>query len=305
MGRAPCCDKANVKRGPWSPEEDTALKHYVEKHGTGGNWIALPHKAGLKRCGKSCRLRWLNYLRPDIKHGSFTEEEDKVICTLYKNLGSRWSVIASHLPGRTDNDVKNYWNTKLKKKLLAAKNNTSGNLNIHSNSHNPISTSPSSPCVSTSNSFSYNFSAQVTEVASSLSQPPNEAGGFNYKLDSKKLFQNSSPFSLPRPSESSEISSCAKIFSVSTSSQEASVSATPSLPVEDNNYIAWSGNAATEFDNILMDFGHGSHYDLLSEYGFPEKLAEATPNPVNFGLTSLLATADNKAQGVYQQCHIR
>nr|XP_043633580.1 transcription factor RAX2-like [Erigeron canadensis] len=119
MGRAPCCDKDNVKRGPWSPEEDSKLKNFIEKHGTGGNWIALPHKAGLKRCGKSCRLRWLNYLRPNIKHGEFTDDEDKIICSLYANIGSRWSIIAAQLPGRTDNDIKNYWNTKLKKKLLA------------------------------------------------------------------------------------------------------------------------------------------------------------------------------------------
>ncbi|KAK9061563.1 hypothetical protein SSX86_018745 [Deinandra increscens subsp. villosa] len=119
MGRAPCCDKDNVKRGPWSPEEDAKLKTFIEKYGTGGNWIALPHKAGLKRCGKSCRLRWLNYLRPNIKHGEFTDDEDKIICSLYANIGSRWSIIAAQLPGRTDNDIKNYWNTKLKKKLLA------------------------------------------------------------------------------------------------------------------------------------------------------------------------------------------
>ncbi|KAJ0787358.1 putative transcription factor MYB-HB-like family [Helianthus annuus] len=118
MGRAPCCDKANVKKGPWSSEEDAKLKEFIGKYGTGGNWIALPQKAGLKRCGKSCRLRWLNYLRPNIRHGEYSDEEDRIICNLYASIGSRWSVIAAQLPGRTDNDIKNYWNTKLKKKLL-------------------------------------------------------------------------------------------------------------------------------------------------------------------------------------------
>ncbi|XP_060171334.1 transcription factor RAX3-like [Lycium barbarum] len=118
MGRAPCCDKNNVKKGPWSPEEDAKLKSYIEQHGTAGNWIALPQKIGLKRCGKSCRLRWLNYLRPNIKHGGFSEEEDNFILSFYISIGSRWSIIAAQLPGRTDNDIKNYWNTKLKKKLF-------------------------------------------------------------------------------------------------------------------------------------------------------------------------------------------
>ncbi|KAK1698961.1 hypothetical protein QYE76_015658 [Lolium multiflorum] len=118
MGRAPCCDKERVKRGPWAPEEDEQLRSYVRAHGIGGNWIALPQKAGLNRCGKSCRLRWLNYLRPDIRHGGYTDHEDRVICSLYASIGSRWSIIASKLPGRTDNDVKNYWNTKLKKKAM-------------------------------------------------------------------------------------------------------------------------------------------------------------------------------------------
>lgn len=118
MGRRPCCDKAKVKRGIWSPEEDATLKDYLLKHGPVSNWIALPQKAGLQRCGKSCRLRWLNYLRPDIKRGAFTQEEEDIICNLYCTIGSRWSIIALNLPGRTDNDVKNYWNTKLKKKYI-------------------------------------------------------------------------------------------------------------------------------------------------------------------------------------------
>ncbi|KAK2358827.1 hypothetical protein P8452_77845 [Trifolium repens] len=130
MGRAPCCDKANVKKGPWSPEEDATLKSYIETNGTGGNWIALPQKIGLKRCGKSCRLRWLNYLRPNIKHGGFTEEEDNIICSLYISIGSRWSIIAAQLPGRTDNDIKNYWNTRLKKKLLGKRKQSNNNNNL-------------------------------------------------------------------------------------------------------------------------------------------------------------------------------
>ncbi|XP_043704600.1 transcription factor MYB35-like [Telopea speciosissima] len=116
MGKPSCCDKSNVKRGLWTAEEDAKILAYVSMYGT-GNWTLVPKKAGLKRCGKSCRLRWTNYLRPDLKHDTFTPQEEKLIVRLHKAIGSRWSLIAAQLPGRTDNDIKNFWNTKLRKKL--------------------------------------------------------------------------------------------------------------------------------------------------------------------------------------------
>ncbi|KAJ0045325.1 hypothetical protein Pint_03661 [Pistacia integerrima] len=116
MGRIPCCEKDNVKRGQWTPEEDNKLSSYIAQHGT-RNWRLIPKNAGLQRCGKSCRLRWTNYLRPDLKHGQFSEAEEQAIVKLHSVVGNRWALIAAQLPGRTDNDVKNHWNTKLKKKL--------------------------------------------------------------------------------------------------------------------------------------------------------------------------------------------
>ncbi|XP_072952050.1 transcription factor MYB102-like [Typha angustifolia] len=117
MGRAPCCDKNGLKKGPWTQEEDEKLISYIRKHGQ-GNWRNLPKNAGLARCGKSCRLRWTNYLRPDIKRGMFSVEEETTIIQLHSILGNKWSAIAAQLPGRTDNEIKNYWNTHIRKKLL-------------------------------------------------------------------------------------------------------------------------------------------------------------------------------------------
>ncbi|XP_074560633.1 myb-related protein 308-like [Curcuma longa] len=117
MGRSPCCEKAHTNRGAWSKEEDQKLISYIKTHGE-GRWRSLPKAAGLLRCGKSCRLRWINYLRPDLKRGNFTEEEDELIIKLHGLLGNKWSVIAARLPGRTDNEIKNYWNTCIRRKLL-------------------------------------------------------------------------------------------------------------------------------------------------------------------------------------------
>ncbi|EEF49787.1 r2r3-myb transcription factor, putative [Ricinus communis] len=112
---------SKVRKGSWTPEEDDLLRKCIQKYGE-GRWCLVPTRAGLRRCRKSCRLRWLNYLKPDIKRGAFTEDEVDLLIRLHKLLGNRWTLIACRLPGRTANDIKNFWNTNLgKKKIVSCK----------------------------------------------------------------------------------------------------------------------------------------------------------------------------------------
>ncbi|CAA7026949.1 unnamed protein product [Microthlaspi erraticum] len=134
MSRKPCCVGEGLKKGAWTAEEDKKLISYIYDHGEGG-WRDIPQKAGLKRCGKSCRLRWANYLKPDIKRGEFSDEEEQIIIMLHASRGNKWSVIARHLPKRTDNEIKNYWNTHLKKRLT--------DQGIDPVTHKPLASNPS------------------------------------------------------------------------------------------------------------------------------------------------------------------
>ncbi|KAK9154905.1 hypothetical protein Sjap_002385 [Stephania japonica] len=122
-----------LRKGLWSPEEDDKLMAYMLSNGQ-GCWSDVARNAGLQRCGKSCRLRWINYLRPDLKRGAFSPQEEELIIHLHSILGNRWSQIAARLPGRTDNEIKNFWNSTIKKRL---KNNNNNNSSSTSASASP------------------------------------------------------------------------------------------------------------------------------------------------------------------------
>ncbi|XAR54356.1 hypothetical protein NMG60_11029442 [Bertholletia excelsa] len=133
---------SKLRKGLWSPEEDEKLMNYMLRNGQ-GCWSDIARNAGLQRCGKSCRLRWINYLRPDLKRGAFSPQEEELIVHLHSILGNRWSRIAARLPGRTDNEIKNFWNSTIKKRLKNSTTSSSTNNASTTNSasdHNQLMT---------------------------------------------------------------------------------------------------------------------------------------------------------------------
>ncbi|KAJ4807671.1 MYB transcription factor [Rhynchospora pubera] len=175
MGRHSCCYKQKLRKGLWSPEEDEKLLKHITKYGH-GCWSSIPKLAGLQRCGKSCRLRWINYLRPDLKRGSFSHDEENLIIELHAVLGNKWSQIAAQLPGRTDNEIKNLWNSCIKKKLRQR--------GIDPNTHKPLSEAETSTATATTDdrdkadrdvklpSSSDRVSASICSTELDLAEPP-------------------------------------------------------------------------------------------------------------------------------------
>lgn len=95
-GKSVSKDGQVLKKGPWTSAEDALLVEYVKEHGE-GNWNAVQKNSGLSRCGKSCRLRWANHLRPNLKKGAFTPEEEQLIIKLHAKMGNKWAQMATQV----------------------------------------------------------------------------------------------------------------------------------------------------------------------------------------------------------------
>ncbi|GLJ22135.1 hypothetical protein SUGI_0415470 [Cryptomeria japonica] len=208
MGRRLFYYRDGLYKGPWTPDEDFLLIKYIQAHGV-GRWRSVPKKAGLNRCGKSCRFRWMNYLRPGIKRGDISAEEEELIIKLHSLVGNRWSLIARRMPGRTDNEVKNYWNTHLRKRFKKSTDNEVTNEVVDENhmiNHNSISTishgvsdtSNNMPCMEAYNT------AMVSAHYESSEAVGNE--GWNHQTAHNSGIESSS--SLNQLSTINQFSSC-------------------------------------------------------------------------------------------------
>ncbi|KAG6762130.1 hypothetical protein POTOM_032615 [Populus tomentosa] len=135
-----------TRKGPWTEQEDILLINFVNLFGD-RRWDFIAKVSGLNRTGKSCRLRWVNYLHPGLKRGKMTPQEERLVLELHARWGNRWSRIARKLPGRTDNEIKNYWRTHTRKKAQERKSVVSPSLSSSncSSSSNITTVNSSSP----------------------------------------------------------------------------------------------------------------------------------------------------------------
>lgn len=247
MGRQPASSqKPKLRKGLWSPDEDEKLQQYITRFGL-GCWSSIAKQAGLQRCGKSCRLRWINYLRPDLRRGSFSAEEEKLIIELHDKMGNRWARIAQQLPGRTDNDVKNFWNSYLKKKLSGSSSAADKRVSGPDHRKNPfhhVSTdlisSQMNHCLSPLNPISA-FSSLPAETICSL----------GYAIE---------PFLLNHEIEVPQNSSCITQLSAQNRPEASRAEASmPTLPAE-ANYLLKKVNFS--FENSTQSLSSDNFRDL-------------------------------------------
>ncbi|XP_074321033.1 transcription factor MYB61-like [Silene latifolia] len=294
MGRHSCCYKQKLRKGLWSPEEDEKLLRHITQYGH-GCWSSVPKLAGLQRCGKSCRLRWINYLRPDLKRGAFSQEEENLIVELHAVLGNKWSQIAAQLPGRTDNEIKNLWNSCLKKKLRQRGIDPSTHKPLSevdneeeksksSNSNNTTATATKKPAsnasatnkaigepkssMTPSTSFVVNNNNPTSFTLASQQQQPNQASISTHEFFPQTLYgsygfqnQQSLCFNSIIPT-SNQSNNSAYIDPIQCNS--SSIMSNPMIPFISNNNNNNNTAATTTTTTSTSHDSNGSFYDTFS-----------------------------------------
>ncbi|KAJ4880481.1 Transcription factor MYB86 [Raphanus sativus] len=241
-----CCYKQKLRKGLWSPEEDEKLLNYITRHGH-GCWSSVPKLAGLLRCGKSCRLRWINYLRPDLKRGAFSQDEESLIIELHAALGNRWSQIATRLPGRTDNEIKNFWNSCLKKKLRRK--------GIDPTTHKPLISD-----IQTANVIDQKLtSSNTSEVVKST-------GLINNLHDDQSMAVSSQPGPCWFPeTKTTANQNAAFCFSASTLPTVSDQMTSNFNPVPNNWELNYCSNTVPSHRNSIYSAFFGNHYAEASQ----------------------------------------
>lgn len=259
----PCCSKVGIKKGPWTPEEDELLANYIRKEGQ-GRWRTLPKRAGLLRCGKSCRLRWMNYLRPSVKRGRIAPDEEDLILRLHRLLGNRWSMIAGRIPGRTDNEIKNYWNTCLSKKLISK--------GIDPRTHKPLKPNPDSSEI-----------ANVPVQNSNPKSSPVDENGRVYRTVATRVSENFT------------------VTNLDQSPNQVAADATENWPNRDgfNMGSLQSGYGRKNEDDFIEDIGNEDTFSsfldsLLNENVFVYQQRQQLQQQNMFGPSSKLAVSSSQ-----------
>ncbi|WCJ22583.1 myb domain protein 61 [Euphorbia peplus] len=331
MGRHSCCYKQKLRKGLWSPEEDEKLLRHITKFGH-GCWSSVPKLAGLQRCGKSCRLRWINYLRPDLKRGTFSQQEENLIIELHAVLGNRWSQIAAQLPGRTDNEIKNLWNSCLKKKLRQRgidpvthkplselenngedKNLTGSNTDTSqektshiSNELNLLETSTKSTNIP-ENKKQQSPDFLIEKFANSHPENPSEFSGnftlhqqLNYASNARSLGSNSIPSSLWFDTNSQYSSTPLPTISPPSFLGGFKPAEEPSLPAFSmTNSRYWEASAPTNTSNSSS--GSSYYENSIFPWGFAEKQEEIKWSEYIHNPILMAALQNQNSQSLYNE----